>query len=291
MGRLGRFPALVTLAVAAGCLGVVSGCASGGSAREKELEDMKSQIAQMRTENDRLAERISTLEITRGVSGGGHGGTALGDDVPGNLRVIRLGPGLANDDGDTIDGPSHAPAGMAGGADSGDDGDSGPRPVIAASGSGGRHGKASNETSGSANDPEARRAYDAALAKVNKKDYPGALDAFTAFLVHWPDHPRADNAMYWRGECYYAQGDFGRAADELSGVLARFPDGNKAPDALLKLGMAEQKLGRTADAQESFSRLSREFPRAEATRKIPAAIPATAVTAAPATPAGAGENR
>ncbi len=248
---------------------------------------MKSQISQMRTENDRLAERISTLEISRGVSGGAHGGTAVGDDVPGNLRVIRLGPGLASDDGDTIDGPSHAPAGMAAGADNGDDGDSGPRPVIAASGSGGRRGKASHETSGSANDPEARRAYDAALAKVNKKDYPGALDAFTAFLVHWPDHPRADNAMYWRGECYYAQGDFGRAADELSGVLARFPDGNKAPDALLKLGMAQQKLGRTADAQESFSRLSREFPHAEATHKIPA----TAVTAAPATPAGAGETR
>jgi tol-pal system protein YbgF len=129
---------------------------------------------------------------------------------------------------------------------------------------------------------------------VNKKDYAGALDAFTAFLVHWPDHPRADNAMYWRGECYYAQGDFARAADELAGVLARFPDGNKAPDALLKLGMSQQKLGRTADAQESFARLSREFPRAAATHKIPVmpatTAPATTMDKHPAA-AGAGETR
>ncbi len=253
---------------------------------------MKTQISQVRTENDRLAERISTLEISRGVGGGSASG-ASDDRSPSNLRVIRLGPGLANDDPAAMD--SGGSGGDSGGlsVDGDGDGEGQPRPVIAASGSGGRRGKATRETSGSANDPEARRAYDAALAKVNKKDYAGALDAFTAFLVHWPDHPRADNAMYWRGECYYAQGDFARAADELSGVLARFPDGNKAPDALLKLGMSEQKLGRNNDAQEAFGRLQREFPHADATKKIPTvpAGQAAPLDKHPATPATAGETR
>ena len=268
MGRLCRFPSAARLVSTCACLGLVAGCASGQSAREKDFDDMKTQLAQIRTDNDRLAERISTLEISRGVNGASSGNP---DELraPSNLRVIRLGPGLAND-GPSAEGSGAASDDNGSSVDGVGDGEGQTRPVIAASGAGGRRGKASRETSGSANDPEARRAYDAALAKVNKKDYPGALDAFTAFLVHWPDHPRADNAMYWRGECYYAQGDFARAADELSGVLARFPDGNKAPDALLKLGMSEQKLGKTSEAQEAFGRLQHEFPHADATKKIPA---------------------
>jgi tol-pal system protein YbgF len=289
MGRLCRFPFAARLLGACACLGLVAGCASGQSAREKEFDDMKTQLAQMRTDNDRLAERISTLEISRGVNGGG-----AHDDLgtPSNLRVIRLGPGRANDGPNAEgNGPASDDNGMS--VDGVGDGEGQARPVIAASGAGGRRGKASRETSGSANDPEARRAYDAALAKVNKKDYAGALDAFTAFLVHWPDHPRADNAMYWRGECYYAQGEFARAADELSGVLARFPDGNKAPDALLKLGMSEQKLGKNSEAQEAFGRLQHEFPHADATKKIPVGSsgPAGQLDKHPATPASAGDTR
>ncbi|HEX4445443.1 MAG TPA: tetratricopeptide repeat protein, partial [Polyangiaceae bacterium] len=92
-------------------------------------------------------------------------------------------------------------------------------------------------------DPAAAPAYDAAMQLVNAHQYDRALDALAAFLVRWPDHPYADNAMYWRGECYFAKGDYRRAADQFEGTVARFPAGAKAPDALLKLGMSEQKLG------------------------------------------------
>jgi tol-pal system protein YbgF len=121
----------------------------------------------------------------------------------------------------------------------------------------------------SALDPEAKRAYDAALALVNQKQFAQALDAFAAFLVKWPDHPNADNAFYWRGECYFAQGDFTRAAEQFEGLIARFPLGNKVPDALLKLGICEQKLGNTTKAKAAFERIQREFPRSEAARRVP----------------------
>ena len=121
----------------------------------------------------------------------------------------------------------------------------------------------------SALDPAARRAYDAALGLVNGHDYDHALDAFAAFLVKWPDHPNADNAMYWRGECYFAKGELARAAEEFDGAIKRFPMGNKVPDCLLKLGICEQKLGNKPKAMSYFERLSREFPRTEAARRIP----------------------
>jgi tol-pal system protein YbgF len=118
-------------------------------------------------------------------------------------------------------------------------------------------------------DPEAKRAYDAALSLVNAKQYAKGLDAFAAFLVKWPDHPYADRAMFWRGDCYFAQGDYARAAEELTGLLARFPASPKAPDALLKLGISDQKLGRLADAKDCFDRLAQSYPQAEAARHIP----------------------
>ncbi|MEO6419396.1 MAG: tol-pal system protein YbgF [Polyangiaceae bacterium] len=121
----------------------------------------------------------------------------------------------------------------------------------------------------SALDPEAKKSYDSALSLVNGRQFGPALDAFSAFLVKWPDHPNADNATYWRGECYFAQGEFSRAAEQFEGTIVRFPLGNKVPDALLKLGMCQQKLGEPAKAKASFERLQREFPRSEASRRIP----------------------
>ncbi|MGA2448297.1 MAG: tol-pal system protein YbgF [Polyangiaceae bacterium] len=117
--------------------------------------------------------------------------------------------------------------------------------------------------------PEAARSYDAAMALVRAKQFDKALDAFAAFLVRWPDHPYADAAMYWRGECYYARGDTVRAVEQLEGVLARYPEGGKVPDAMLKLGMAEQKLGHADRARAWFARLAQRFPESTAAHRLP----------------------
>jgi tol-pal system protein YbgF len=133
-------------------------------------------------------------------------------------------------------------------------------------------------------DPAAKPAYDAAFALVRARQYDAALDALAAFLVKWPDHPYADNAMYWRGECYFAKGDYLHAAEQLEGVVARFPAGSKAPDALLKLGVSQQKLGNPVKAKECFDRLAQTYPQSEAAHHIPA------VTLSPATPGHPSED-
>ena len=119
-------------------------------------------------------------------------------------------------------------------------------------------------------DEDAKHSYDAALSLVTAKHYPEARDALAGFLVKWPDHPMADNAMYWRGECYFAQGEYTNAAKEFEGLLARFPAGNKAPDALLKLGLSQRHLGNNDAARQHFDRLRREFPGSAAAHHIPA---------------------
>jgi tol-pal system protein YbgF len=131
-------------------------------------------------------------------------------------------------------------------------------------------------------DPAAKPAYEAAIALVSARQYDRALDALAAFLVKYPDHPYADNAMYWRGECYFAKGDYLRAAEQFEGVVSRFPAGNKAPDALLKLGISQQKLGNPLKAKEVFDRLAQTYPQSAAARRIP---PVTMQAATPSGPA------
>jgi len=137
----------------------------------------------------------------------------------------------------------------------------------------------------SALDPDAKRAYDAALSLVNSRQYGKALDALAAFLLKWPDHPYANNAMYWRGECYFATANYLRASEQFEGLLLRFPAGSKVPDALLKLGLCSQKLGNPTQAKAWFDQLVHQAPNSEAARHIPS------VTMPAATPGGPSEVR
>jgi tol-pal system protein YbgF len=199
------------------------------------------------------------------------------------LRVVHLGPDGVEESG--------AP-GETAGATSDDPNDVGPRPHIRIQGtrseatSLGDDGAPKGKARPAALDPDARRSYDAALALVTSKKYPEALDALAGFLMKWPEHPNADNAMYWRGECYFAQGDYTHAAEQFEATLARFPMGNKAPDATLKLGIAQRRLGDEAAAQTQFEKLRHEYPHSDAAKHIPAAAPANGGGTGPTEPQG-----
>ena len=260
--------------VAVGAMGLLFQLGCGRSAEERQLDSMRDEI-------DRIREARDHADTTAAPQG--TGGTGL--VVP---TAYASAPRAAPP-------PPPATLQLGSGADAADDSaeddpqDPAPRPTIRVFGTA-RAGHATRRSddriertgidegssapdapdSAHAIDPEAKRAYDAALALVNAKRFDRALDALAAFLVKWPDHPYANNAMYWRGECYFARGDYSKAAEQFEGVLRRFPAGSKAPDSLLKLGMSQQKLGNTAGAKECFDRLAQQYPDSEAARRIPA---------------------
>ena len=124
------------------------------------------------------------------------------------------------------------------------------------------------ESGASVFDPQAKKDYDAALALVFAHKYDEGLEALSAFLVKWPDHPNAGNATYWRGECFYAKGDYAHAAEQFEGTIARFPFHAKVPDALLKLGTTYEKLGDSSKSASALDRLKRDYPRSDAAKKI-----------------------
>mgnify|MGYP003377543651 CR=1 FL=1 len=95
-----------------------------------------------------------------------------------------------------------------------------------------------------------------------------AVEAFAGFLVRWPAHPHADNAMYWRAECFLRSGDAPRGVRELQGLLERFPVGNKVPDALFTLRTALLRAGDAAGAERAGQRLLNDHADSEAARRL-----------------------
>lgn len=96
--------------------------------------------------------------------------------------------------------------------------------------------------------PDSNAAYNAAFKQLNAKDYSGAATSFDAFVKKYPSDPLTANAYYWLGESYYARGDYTRAADGFRKGFESNPQGQKAPDNLLKLALSLDSIKRTSEA-------------------------------------------
>jgi tol-pal system protein YbgF len=91
-----------------------------------------------------------------------------------------------------------------------------------------------------------------------------AAAGFRDFLKQHANHDFADNAQYWLGECYYDQKDYPMALREFRRVVEKYPQGNKVPDALLKVGFAHLALGSTEVGRQTLEQVIHSYPRHEA---------------------------
>lgn len=90
--------------------------------------------------------------------------------------------------------------------------------------------------------------------------YQSAIISFKNFLQKYPNSELADNAQYWIGECYYAQGEQEKAIIELEKVLNNYPQGNKVSSSIYKLGLIYLNKKNKNRAKEYFQRLIKEYP-------------------------------
>ena len=110
-------------------------------------------------------------------------------------------------------------------------------------------------------------AYMKAFGLFSANNYPGAVEAFEAFIKRYPDSEYAGNAQYWIGECYYTQHSFPQALDAFNKVLTNYPKGKKVPDAMLKIGYSFINMNEPAKAKSALQALLDKFPRSQAAVK------------------------
>lgn len=126
-----------------------------------------------------------------------------------------------------------------------------------------RKGGGDVKTAAADSAPTPRQQYDRALALLRSQKFSGAERAFRGFIEKTPpEHVLQANAHYWLAETYYFRRDYQRAAYTFADGFQKYPDGGKAPDSLLKLGMSLGKLGQKQKACTAFSRLLANFPKA-----------------------------
>lgn len=108
--------------------------------------------------------------------------------------------------------------------------------------------------------------YKSALAKYRSGEYSIALEGFDRFMEGDPRSDYRDNGLYWKGECYFGLGQYDRAIEQFQRVLEEQPDGNKVPDAMLKMALAHRERGERAEAQKLLEKLVQRYPSTNAGR-------------------------
>ncbi len=112
---------------------------------------------------------------------------------------------------------------------------------------------------GSTNDG-ATSLYESAFADIRSSKFDSAEAKLKKFMSQYPKHKLAGNAQYWLAETHYVRGDYAGAAQMFAQGYQDYPNGSKAPDSLLKLGLSLSKLGKKEDACLSFGQLQAQFP-------------------------------
>ena len=86
--------------------------------------------------------------------------------------------------------------------------------------------------------------------------------AFQAFITSHPDNALAINARYWLGETYYSRKMYAEAARTFFEAYNAAPEGAKAPDNFLKLGMSLAQMDEADNACAVLAELPQRFPNA-----------------------------
>ncbi len=107
-----------------------------------------------------------------------------------------------------------------------------------------------------------RMRYDFARSLLKRARYDEAESAFRQFIAAHGDDPLAGNAQYWLAETFYVRGRYEESAKTYLDGYQKFPEGVKAPDNLLKLGVSLARLGDSAEACTAFDKLAESFPDA-----------------------------
>jgi tol-pal system protein YbgF len=216
--------------------------------------------------NARLEKVVGDLEfrlgsLEKGGAPAGQGMSGQGGQPP-SVPTQDLGKGvLPFGSPGTIkqgDPAARAPQPLAAKGPAGVDA-SGPGTTVITGSSG---GKTAALPEGSAKDQ-----YNHAFDLLRRAQYDQAELALEAFINAHPNDPLTENARYWLAETFYVRADYVRAAESFLKAYQAAPKGAKAPDSLLKLGMALGNLDKKAQACTTFQKLSREFPDASAVVK------------------------
>ncbi len=109
---------------------------------------------------------------------------------------------------------------------------------------------------------DTRGQFSAAMNLLAKARYDEAGAAFRSFADTHPQDDLAPQAVYWVADIAYVQKDYANAARGFAEVIKKYPDSQRAPDSMLKLGQALIAAGQKQEGCTALAALPAKYPKA-----------------------------
>jgi tol-pal system protein YbgF len=237
-----------------------------------QVEGLQFQLTQMQTLLEKQTQdnefRFQQLE------GGGAAAPAPQTTDQGSIGSERLTPQPDPTTTATLpatevpmDGGAGAPMDMGSGAPMEDLGES-HDPLVGTNGAGGddQLGTLGNpldlslDGGGQVSSGDATAQYEAGYDAIVRGDYAFAEDQFQQFIALYPDDPNAADATNWLGEALIQRGAYDDAALVLAEGYQKYQQSPRAPDLMLKLGIALNGAGEQEVACRTFFTLQKRYP-------------------------------
>jgi tol-pal system protein YbgF len=107
--------------------------------------------------------------------------------------------------------------------------------------------------------------YRTALNLLLEQSKPAdAIVQFQSYIDRFPTGRLYTNALYWQGEAFILAGRNQEAVDVFNRLLSEHPKDAKAPGAMLKAGVAFDRMGNRNAAEGMWKDLKTRFPTATA---------------------------
>ncbi len=119
--------------------------------------------------------------------------------------------------------------------------------------------KVTKTVNSGADDP-ATTLYNEGQAAFKAGKYRDAYMKFSSYLEKYPKGRLAGNARFWLGDCLYQQKEFALAILEYQKVIDDYRNHPKKPAALLKQGLAFEKLADRKTAKIVYLKLLKLYP-------------------------------
>lgn len=104
-----------------------------------------------------------------------------------------------------------------------------------------------------------KKDFDKASEALTSGDFQAAADKFATFLQNYPGSPLTQEAQYKRGDALTGVNDTKGAARSYLDAFSGKPEGEYAPEALLKLGQALGALGQVPEACQTLAEVGIRF--------------------------------
>jgi len=106
--------------------------------------------------------------------------------------------------------------------------------------------------------------YEVAVGQVKGGNPKKGRETLSEFAAKYPNHKLIPNALYWKGEAFYAEKDFENAILTFQDVVDKYPRGEKAPDAMYKQGLSFLSLKDRNNARILFDLVQKKYPKSKA---------------------------